>query len=91
MITAEVEYVGINGAAMATCELPKDDIIRLTGAQKVALMLRRANYKDRQIAQKMGITRESANRLIQRALRAEREVRRVVEEFIEGGHLGPED
>jgi DNA-binding CsgD family transcriptional regulator len=46
----------------------------MTPRQKMAVMLRKAHYTDSQIAEKMGISRENANRLVNRGLRAERAI-----------------
>lgn len=44
----------------------------MTGRQKMALMLKKANYSDSQVAEKLGISRVAANRLINRGRRAQR-------------------
>ncbi|HSZ58633.1 MAG TPA: hypothetical protein VK797_23395 [Tepidisphaeraceae bacterium] len=43
----------------------------MTPKQKLAVLLRRAQCDDREVAERLGITRENANRLINRGLRNE--------------------
>lgn len=54
----------------------------VTGKQRLALALKKGDKTDQEIADLMGITRESANRLVNRGRRAEKAYRAFVVDFI---------
>jgi predicted transcriptional regulator len=59
-----------------------DTPLRLTGRQKLAIMLEKGGYTHQQIADKLGIKQPAVSRLIARGKAAQAALVRAVEEFI---------
>lgn len=71
-----------------TAERPLTPAIRLTGRQKLVLSLAKAGYGPSRIAELLGITRESASRLLARARGSRGRMQLWMEQELEAGATG---